>query len=112
LKNRYLFIEYHTGAIGEDLDDFGYYLDQLLYVVKDNMPKGFIFGRTEMRNFDNSQIPIEEINKYSVEKLSKYYSANLLSSTILRTQLLFHNYGNLRRNNKRQQMYFLRDSIW
>lgn len=72
LKNRYLFIEYHTGAIGEDLDDFGYYLDQLLYVVKDNMPKGFIFGRTEMRNFDNSQIPIDEINKYSVEKLSKY----------------------------------------
>ena len=72
LKNRYLFIEYHTGAIGEDLNYFGYYLDQLLYVIKDNMPKGFIFGRTEMRNFDNSQIPIDEINKYCVEKLSKY----------------------------------------
>ncbi len=72
LRNRYLFIEYHTGAIGEDLDDLGYYLDQLLYVVKDNLPKGFILGRTEMKNFDNSKISIEEINKYSVDKLLKY----------------------------------------
>lgn len=72
VKNRYIFIEYHTGAVGEDLDDFGYYLEQLLYVLKNNLPKGFIFGRTEMRNMDGSQIPIGEINKYSVEKLSKY----------------------------------------
>jgi muramoyltetrapeptide carboxypeptidase LdcA involved in peptidoglycan recycling len=70
LKDRFLFIEYHTGAVGEDLDDLGYYIDQLLYVLKDNMPKGFILGRTEMRNFDNSQISINEINKYSAEKLA------------------------------------------
>jgi len=59
-----------TGAVGEDLDDLGYYIDQLLYVLKDNMPKGFILGRTEMRNFDSSQIAIDEINRYSAEKLS------------------------------------------
>lgn len=71
LKERFIFIEYHTGAVGEDLDDLGYYIDQLLYILKDNMPKGFILGRTEMRNFDNSQIPISKINKYSAEKLAK-----------------------------------------
>lgn len=70
LKDRFVFIEYHTGAIGEDLDDLGYYLDQLLYVLKDNLPKGFVLGRTEMRNFDNSQIAIDEINRYSAEKLA------------------------------------------
>lgn len=70
LKERFVFIEYHTGAVGEDLDDLGYYIDQLLYVLKDNMPKGFILGRTEMRNFDGSQITVEEINKYSSEKLA------------------------------------------
>ena len=70
LKDRFVFIEYHTGAVGEDLDDLGYYIDQLLYVLKDNMPKGFILGRTEMRNLDNSQISIDEINKYSAEKLA------------------------------------------
>lgn len=69
LRDRFVFIEYHTGAIGEDSDDLGYYLDQLLYVLKDNMPKGFILGRTEMRNFDNSQISIDEINTYSAQKL-------------------------------------------
>ena len=70
LKERFVFIEYHTGAVGEDLDDLGYYIDQLLYILKDNMPKGFILGRTEMRNFDNFQISINEINKYSAEKLA------------------------------------------
>lgn len=71
LKDRFVFIEYHTGAVGEDLEDLGYYIDQLLYVLKDNMPKGFILGRTEMRNFDNSQISIDEINEYSSLKIAK-----------------------------------------
>ncbi len=70
LKDHFVFIEYHTGAVGEDLDDLGYYIDQLLYVLKDNMPKGFILGRTEMRNVDGSQIAIDEINRYSAEKLA------------------------------------------
>ncbi|MFH1170618.1 MAG: LD-carboxypeptidase [Candidatus Vogelbacteria bacterium] len=71
LKNRFIFMEYHTGALGENLDDLGYYIDQLLYVLKDNMPKGFILGRTEMNNIDGSEILIEDINKYCAEKLIK-----------------------------------------
>lgn len=70
LKDRFVFIEYHTGAVGEVLDDLGYYIDQLLYVLKDNLPNGFILGRTEMHNFDGSQIAIKEINKFSAEKLA------------------------------------------
>lgn len=72
LKNRYVFMEYHTEALGESLDDLGYYIDQLLYVLKGNMPKGFILGRTEMKNIDGSQMAIEDINGYCVEKLSEY----------------------------------------
>ena len=70
LKDRYLFIEYHTGGVGESLQDLGYYLDQLLYVVRDNMPKGFVLGRTMMQNLDGSEISLDEINRYCVEKLS------------------------------------------
>ncbi|HRY77113.1 MAG TPA: LD-carboxypeptidase [Candidatus Paceibacterota bacterium] len=72
LRERFIFIEYHTEALGESLDDLGYYIDQLLYVLKNNMPKGFILGRTEMKNVDGSQVLIEDINKYCVEKLSGY----------------------------------------
>lgn len=72
LKNRFAFIEYHTEALGESLDDLGYYIDQLLYILKGNMPKGFVLGRTEMKNADGSQIAIEDINKYYVEKLSEF----------------------------------------
>jgi muramoyltetrapeptide carboxypeptidase LdcA involved in peptidoglycan recycling len=72
LKNRYIFIEYHSGGIGEDMDELGYYLDQLLYLLKGNLPKGFILGRTDMRNLEGSSRSIDEINSYLVEKLSKY----------------------------------------
>lgn len=71
LGERFIFIEYHSGAVGENLDDLGYYLDQLLYVLKDNMPKGFILGHTEMRNIDGSSIPINVINEYLSEKIVK-----------------------------------------
>jgi muramoyltetrapeptide carboxypeptidase LdcA involved in peptidoglycan recycling len=72
LKDRFVFFEYHSGGVGEDLDELGYYIDQMLYVIRDNMPKGFILGRTIMHNTDGSEIPLEEINRYCVEKLLKY----------------------------------------
>ncbi|PIZ55927.1 hypothetical protein COY23_03830 [bacterium (Candidatus Torokbacteria) CG_4_10_14_0_2_um_filter_35_8] len=72
LNNRYVFIEYHHSATGEGLNELGYYLDQLLFLLKDNMPKGFILGRTELKDYNNTLIQIGEINKFYVEKLSKY----------------------------------------
>ena len=72
LADRYLFIEYHNSAIGEGLNEIGYFMDQMLYILKNNFPKGFILGRTELKNIDNSIINIGEINKYLVEKLSRY----------------------------------------
>lgn len=72
LNDRFVFFEYHTGALGENLDDLGYYVDQLLFVLKNNMPKGFILGRTEIRNSDESQIKIEAINEYCINKLSNF----------------------------------------
>lgn len=72
LKNRFLYLEYHHSAIGEDLDDLNYYIDQLLYIIKDNMPKGFILGNTDLRNIDGKKFGIEEINKSLIEKLKKY----------------------------------------
>ncbi len=71
LKDSYLFIEYHTGLMGEKLDDLGYYIDQLLYVLKDNLPLGFILGRTEMVNTDGTRVDIDEINKYCEHKLAR-----------------------------------------
>ncbi len=72
LKDRYLFIEYHNGVLGEKLDDLAYYIDQLLYILKDNLPKGFILGKTELRNEDGSQVDLDQVNQYCVEKLNKY----------------------------------------
>jgi muramoyltetrapeptide carboxypeptidase LdcA involved in peptidoglycan recycling len=71
LKDSYVFIEYHTGLMGEKLDDLGYYIDQLLYVLKDNLPLGFILGRTEMVNPDGTRVNIDEINKYCADKLAR-----------------------------------------
>jgi hypothetical protein len=52
LKDRYLFLEYHHSSIGEGLNELEYYLDQMLYITKNNLPRGFILGRSELRNID------------------------------------------------------------
>lgn len=72
LEDRYLFLEYHHSAIGEGLNELEYYLNQVLYVIKNNLPKGFILGRSELRNFDCSEINIKEINDFLVSKLTSY----------------------------------------
>lgn len=71
LKERYVFLEYHNGANGIELNELEYYLDQVLYVTKDNLPKGFILGRSSLKNFDSTEINLEEINNFLVSKLSK-----------------------------------------
>jgi muramoyltetrapeptide carboxypeptidase LdcA involved in peptidoglycan recycling len=68
--DRYIFFEYHTAALGEKLIDLGYYIDQLLFVLGDNKPKGFILGHTEMRNLDLTIIPLADINAFCVKKLA------------------------------------------
>ncbi|MCX6823095.1 MAG: LD-carboxypeptidase [candidate division SR1 bacterium] len=72
LKDRHLFLEYHSSAIGEDLEELEYYLDQVLYIIKNNLPKGFILGRSELKNLDETEINIDEINNFLVSKLSTY----------------------------------------
>ncbi|QQR93203.1 LD-carboxypeptidase [bacterium] len=71
LQERYLFLEYHHGANGIELKELEYYLDQVLYVIKNNLPKGFILGRSLLKNFDGTEIKIEEINEFLVSKLEK-----------------------------------------
>lgn len=71
LSERFVFIEYHTSTLGESLDDLGYYLDQLLYVLKDNSPQGFILGHTVIRDINGLQIAVEQINQYLAEKIAK-----------------------------------------
>ena len=70
LKDRYLFLEYHTGTTGNNLEELGYYFDQLLYVLKKNLPKGFVLGHTSIKGEDGSFIPVEVINDFCSKKLS------------------------------------------
>jgi len=72
LNETFVFIEYHHSAIGEGLDELGYYLNQLMFLLKDNLPKGFILGRTELKDFENKAIPIKKINKFYIEQLKEY----------------------------------------
>lgn len=72
LKDRYVFIEYHSAARGEGLDDLGYYLDQLLYACNENKPKGFILGHIELEKADHEQIETAAINDYCARKLSSH----------------------------------------
>lgn len=72
LKNRYLYLEYHSGAQGESIEDLLYFIDQLLYLIKKNLPRGFVLGNTSLKNMDGSRISIKKINKALIEKLKNY----------------------------------------
>ncbi len=72
LKERYLFLEYHHSANGTELEELEYYLNQLLYVIKDNLPKGFILGRHLLKDFGGKEIEVGEINDFLTSKLLKY----------------------------------------
>lgn len=72
LADRYVFIEYHSSAIGETLTDLGFLLNQLMYVMDDNRPKGIILGHIELTKEDRTQISTEEINSFCVSRFSEW----------------------------------------
>ncbi len=72
LKERYIFLEYHHGANGVELKELEYYLNQVLYTINNNFPKGFILGRSLLKNLDGTELRIEEINDFLVSKLLRY----------------------------------------
>ncbi len=71
LQDKYVFIEYHSGALGETLDDLGYILSQFMYVINQNTPKGIIVGHIELNNLDQTQIATDAINSYCVGRFSE-----------------------------------------
>jgi len=72
LKERYVFLEYHHDANGIELKELEYYLDQVLYTIKNNLPKGFILGRCLLKDFEGTEMKVEEINNFLVSKLLRY----------------------------------------
>ncbi|MFA5129839.1 MAG: LD-carboxypeptidase [Patescibacteria group bacterium] len=73
LHDRYLFLEYHPGGLGEGLRDIGYYLEHLMNILKrtKNLPKGFIFGQSMLPQLDETSIPWKEINTFCAERVSR-----------------------------------------
>ncbi len=72
LKDKYLFLEYHHSANGLSLQEIEYYLNQVLFTIKDNLPQGFILGRHMLKDFEGEEIKVEEINNFLTSKLLKY----------------------------------------
>jgi muramoyltetrapeptide carboxypeptidase LdcA involved in peptidoglycan recycling len=72
LKDRFVFIEYHHSAIGEGLRELGYFIEQLKYTLRGNLPLGFILGRSELKTLENETIPLESIKDAYIHKLTDY----------------------------------------
>ncbi|MCW1891690.1 MAG: LD-carboxypeptidase [Candidatus Uhrbacteria bacterium] len=72
LHDRFLFLEYHPGGVGEGMRDIGYYLENLIQALQrtNNLPKGFVFGQSMLPQPDGSMIPWREINVFCAERVS------------------------------------------
>lgn len=70
LTDRYLFLEYHHSDAGKRRSDLEFYVNQILYVIKNNLPRGFILGKSKIKNIDGSEMSVAEVNNFFVSKLS------------------------------------------
>lgn len=71
LANRFLLLEHHN-IPGESYDDLEYFIDQLKFKLKDNLPKGFILGHTALFDKNGNKINPNIINKKIVSWLKEY----------------------------------------
>ena len=51
------------------MEDLGYLLDQLFYVINNNAPKAIILGHIELSKLDGGTISSDEINSYCKNKI-------------------------------------------
>lgn len=71
LSNRYLFIEHHY-IPGETTEELWYWLEQLKYTIKNNLPRGFVIWKTILTSADGGIIDIETINDCMVLALKEF----------------------------------------
>lgn len=69
LSNIFVFFEYHSSAVGQNIDELGYLLNQFVYICKKNKPKGIILGHIEINNIDGTQVDTNSINEYCIIRL-------------------------------------------
>lgn len=68
LRGKNLFIEYHD-APGKTLEDVGFYIEHLMYFLKENKPNSIVLGHSLIFDTQGNPIDFTVINDYFTKRL-------------------------------------------
>jgi len=71
LSKYFLLVEYHLTS-SDTLGELEFFIDQLKIVMKNNLPKGFIIGWSQVYNKNGKMLKQGIVNKCFVENLKEY----------------------------------------
>lgn len=71
LSDTYLLLEYHMGKTSAFME-LEFFIDQLKLVIKQNLPKGFILGWSQLFNPDGSPMDTDKVNQCFVDNLKEF----------------------------------------
>jgi hypothetical protein len=71
LSKHFLMLEYHLTS-GDTLGELEFFIDQLKIVIKDNLPKGFVLGFSQVYSDKGKLLKPEVINGCFVDNLKEY----------------------------------------
>ena len=71
LSNHFLMLEYHLTS-GDTIGELEFFVDQLKIVIKNNLPKGFVLGFSQVYSDKGILLKPEVINQCFVDNLKEY----------------------------------------
>ncbi len=71
LSKHFLLIEYHLTS-SDTIGELEFFIDQLKIVIKNNLPKGFVLGWSQVYDKNGKMLKQDLINKCFVENLKEY----------------------------------------